>query len=337
MLKRRAKGRLFRSENWSSRWYVLEGATLAEYKGFDAAASKPLGAPRLVPVARCRVAPNDALSANGMHVLTIYKRAGPAGAAGAPGASGAAVELVSLAASNENERKLWIAAVKRAARAGSDAPARLDLARCRAELGLGPDAGGEGGAAPLDARAIKKAFQRTSLRAHPDKGGSGADFDALTAARDTLLAHAAHEEAAATYGRLRYAVRLRRLPGAAAFGIVVAERAGKPRPDEPIDATDLSSRIYVKEILAPLRDSMLGAHARAARRAGYTARASSLSSRRARASGMNISGDRASRALLISLKPRLSSSRRATTHARRRTRSRTPRRAMCSRASTTMT
>ena len=58
--------------------------------------------------------------------------------------------------------------------------------------------------------------------------------------------------------RLRYAVRLRRLPGAAAFGIVVTERAGKPRPDEPVDATDLSSRIYVKEILAPLKDAMLG-------------------------------------------------------------------------------
>ena len=261
MLKRRAKGRLFRSENWSSHWYVLEGATLAEYKGFDTATSKPLGAPRLVPVARCRVAPNEALSSNGMHVLTVYKRAGAAGAggagAGASAGNAANVELVSLAASNENERKLWMIALKRAARAGGDAPARLDLARCRAELGLAPDAGGEDGA-PLDARAIKKAFQRTSLRAHPDKGGSGADFDALTAARDTLLAHAAHEEVAASYARLRYAVRLRRLPGAAAFGIVVAERAGKPRPDEPVDATDLSSRIYVKEILAPLKDAMLG-------------------------------------------------------------------------------
>ena len=41
LLKRRAKGRLFRSENWSSHWYVLEGATLAEYKGFDTATSKP--------------------------------------------------------------------------------------------------------------------------------------------------------------------------------------------------------------------------------------------------------------------------------------------------------
>ena len=66
LLKRRAKGRLFRSENWSSHWYVLEGATLAEYKGFDTATSKPLGAPRLVPVARCRVAPNEALRPNPM-------------------------------------------------------------------------------------------------------------------------------------------------------------------------------------------------------------------------------------------------------------------------------
>lgn len=54
-----------------------------------------------------------------------------------------------------------------------------EAARSRALLGVGPDA---------DAEAIQAAWRRGMATAHPDAGGSDARAQALTAARDLLLA-----------------------------------------------------------------------------------------------------------------------------------------------------
>ena len=50
--------------------------------------------------------------------------------------------------------------------------------------------------------AIKKAFRKVSVKAHPDKGGDTADFQRLTAARDTWLQAAGRAQGASgTQGR----------------------------------------------------------------------------------------------------------------------------------------
>jgi curved DNA-binding protein CbpA len=56
-------------------------------------------------------------------------------------------------------------------------PSALEAARAR--LGLGPGA---------DAAQIEHAFRARLLRAHPDQGGSAQETQALTEARDLLLA-----------------------------------------------------------------------------------------------------------------------------------------------------
>jgi curved DNA-binding protein CbpA len=64
---------------------------------------------------------------------------------------------------------LWPRAAKR--------PSPVDAARAR--LGLGPGA---------DAAQIEHAFRARLLHTHPDKGGSTQETQALTEARDLLLA-----------------------------------------------------------------------------------------------------------------------------------------------------
>jgi hypothetical protein len=53
-------------------------------------------------------------------------------------------------------------------------------AEARALLGLGQG--------PLTSEQIAAAFRQAAMRAHPDRGGDGAEFQRLAAARDYLLA-----------------------------------------------------------------------------------------------------------------------------------------------------
>lgn len=69
---------------------------------------------------------------------------------------------------------------------GGKTPKFGDVTRARALLGVGPDA---------DAEAIQAAWRRGMVTAHPDGGGSDASAQALTAARDMLLARVRHRTA----------------------------------------------------------------------------------------------------------------------------------------------
>lgn len=186
-------------KNWKKRWCVLEGQFLTYYEDFDIKSQKPTAKKGMVPVRGCTVEAIDNKEKNFQFVLKHETRS-----------------PLFMSAENEKMKTTWMAALTRAAKTLHDGPVSIDFTEYYQIIGLNM-------ADNPTSSQINRAYRKTCLKCHPDKGGDASEFKKVQEAFEILQSKLEEEEEEKLYEVIYYDAVIEKGPPGVGFGMVVVE------------------------------------------------------------------------------------------------------------------
>ena len=199
-------------KNWKKRWCVLEGQFLTYYEDFDQKAQKPTEKKGMVPVRGCTVEEVNNKEKKFQFVLKHETRS-----------------PLYMSADDAKMMATWIKALDRAAKTLHDGPVSIDFTEYYNIFGLKMSDN------PTTSQ-INRAYRKTCLKCHPDKGGDPNEFKKVQEAYEILLSKLEEEEEEKLYKTVHYDAVIEKGPPGTGFGMVVVEDQKK-------------QVIYVKKVL----------------------------------------------------------------------------------------
>lgn len=186
-------------KNWKRRWCVLEGQFLTYYEDFNKKTQKPTDKKGMVPVRGCTVELINNKEKNFQFVLKHETR-----------------DPLFMSADDEKIMKTWITALERAAKSLHDGPVSIDFTEYYQIFGLNM-------ADNPTASQINRAYRKTCLKCHPDKGGDPNEFKRVQEAFEILTSKLEEEEEDKLYKTIYFDTVIEKGPPGVGFGMVVAE------------------------------------------------------------------------------------------------------------------
>ena len=205
-LHKKARGEsssIFSRNNWSKRWFILEGQFLTYYEKFDTTTGAPVTKKGVIPVKGCDLKLVSHQERQHVFVLRHPER-----------------RPVYLNAASESEKFVWLEALEKASKMkdGQGPGTKIDLTQYYELFGLDEKTKPE-------IKAIDRAYKKAALKAHPDKGGDSFKFKAVTDAYELIMSCLTEEENAKKYKTVEVACTIKKGPPGVGFGMVVVEDA----------------------------------------------------------------------------------------------------------------
>jgi hypothetical protein len=211
----------FGRRNWKKRWCELIGTELCYYEGFDSAADKAVGLKGSVDMYGSTI---EIVNHRERKFVFSIRHTGE--------------NPFVLSAEDENTLKNWVNALTNAS---TGVPRGIDYSKHYETLGLNEED-------EPDLSAVTKAYRKTALRLHPDKGGNIADFKAAQEAFNLLSAKYEDEEEEKKYDYVYYESIIQKGGKGIGFGMIVIDDPKK-------------GFIYIKDVLPTMKLIELGPEA----------------------------------------------------------------------------
>lgn len=207
-------------KNWKKRWCVLEGQFLTYYEDFNTKTQKPTEKKGMVPVRGCTVEEIKNKEKNFQFVLKHETRS-----------------PLFMSAENEKMMKTWMTALDRAAKTLHDGPVSIDFTEYYSIFGLDI-------AENPTAAQINRAYRKTCLKCHPDKGGDPNEFKRVQEAFEILQSKLEEEEEEKLYKTIYFDAVIEKGPPGVGFGMVVVEDTKR----QHISVKDVLNTMNLKSI-----------------------------------------------------------------------------------------
>ena len=213
--------------NWKKRWFVLEGDNLTYYEEFDLTKDEAVVMKGSTPVTGSKVELIHHREKQFCFSLKHDSR------------------TLIMHAENEKELNLWLSALNSAASPIENNS--LTEAECLSLLNIkdSPDA--------LTAAIVNKAYRKTCLKVHPDKGGDVAQFKKVQEAFDYLNNKLEEEEFNKKYSTIQYECSIEKGPKGVGFGMLVAENIKK----KEVSVKQVNDTIILCDITEPAKGQIL--------------------------------------------------------------------------------
>lgn len=215
-------------KNWKRRWCVLEGQFLTYYDDFDKNAQKPTEKKGMVPVRGCTVEEFKAKDKNFQFVLKHETR-----------------NPLYMSADDAKLMKTWMTALERAAKTLHDGPMSIDFTEYYSIFGLDV-------AENPTTSQLNRAYRKTCLKCHPDKGGDVNEFKKVQEAFEILTSKLEEEEEEKLYKNIFFDAVIEKGPPGVGFGMVVVEDAKR----QLISVKDVLKTMNLKSITAESKGSV---------------------------------------------------------------------------------
>jgi curved DNA-binding protein CbpA len=186
-------------KNWKRRWCVLEGQYLTYYVDFDQKTQKPTEKKGMVPIRGCVVEEFKSKDKPFQFVLKHETRS-----------------PMYLSADDPKIMKTWMTACDRAAKKLHDGPVSIDFTEYYNIFGLKMEDN-------PTASVINRAYRKTCLKCHPDKGGDANEFKKVQEAFEILTSKLEEEEEEKLYKTIFFDAVIEKGPPGVGFGMVVVE------------------------------------------------------------------------------------------------------------------
>ncbi len=218
----------FGRHNWKRRWFVLEGNNLTYYDSFDLTKDEPVVMKGSTPVDGSKVEVIQHKEKQFCFSLKHDSR-----------------KPLYMHAENEKEMNLWLSALNSAASPTENNS--LTEAECLTLLNIkdSPDS--------LTPAIINKAYRKTCLKVHPDKGGDVAQFKKVQEAFDYLNNKLEDEEFNKKYNTIQYECSIEKGPKGVGFGMLVAENIKK----KEVSVKQVNDTILLRDITEPAKGVIL--------------------------------------------------------------------------------
>ena len=218
----------FGRHNWKRRWFVLENNTLTYYESFDLAKDEPAVLKGTTPVDGSKVEVIQHKEKQFCFSLKHDTR-----------------KPLYMHADNEKEMNAWLSALNTAA-----SPADTNLlteAECLSLLNI------KDSSDTLTPAIVNKAYRKTCLKVHPDKGGDVAQFKKVQEAFDYLNNKLEEEEFSRKYNTIQYECSIEKGPKGVGLGMLVAENIKK----KEISVKQVNDTILLRDITEPAKGIIL--------------------------------------------------------------------------------
>lgn len=218
----------FGRHNWKRRWFVLENNTLTYYESFDLAKDEPVVLKGTTPVDGSKVEVIQHKEKQFCFSLKHDTR-----------------KPLYMHADNEKEMNAWLSALNTAA-----SPADTNLlteAECLSLLNI------KDSSDALTPAIVNKAYRKTCLKVHPDKGGDVAQFKKVQEAFDYLNNKLEEEEFNKKYNTIQYECSIEKGPKGVGFGMLVAENIKK----KEVSVKQVNDTILLRDITEPAKGIIL--------------------------------------------------------------------------------